>query len=117
MKKLTVQIQPEVASDFTPEQVISLLESLPIDTHSDTKVRIDRSDDAGTYINVNFKTSDLVKLWDLIRSAFRLDSSTAQSRPPVIIVCEGDDGWNDYRLLYHFDEGIRVESLSAPRKH
>jgi hypothetical protein len=113
MKMLTVQIQPEVLSDFKADQVISLLESLRAFRY---QISTERSEEGGGHINVNFRASDLIGLWESIRSILRLEAGVGLSRAPVIIVCEGDDGWNDYRLLYHFDENIRVDSLSSPQK-
>jgi hypothetical protein len=113
MKRLTVQIQPEVLSGFKADQVISLLESL---RGFGYQISTERSGEGGDYINVNFRAWDLIGLWESIRSILRLEPGVGLSRAPVIIVCEGDDGWNDYRLLYHFDENIRLDSLSSPSK-
>lgn len=111
MKALSVQIHPELTSDVMSEQVVSLLERLALDTTLVDRIQVARGTDDGNYVNVNFETSNLQGLWEAIRAVLNLMPGATQPRAPVIVVCEGDHGWSDYRLLYHFGDGLIVERI------
>ena len=69
---------------------------------------MDEGDDGGAYININLKSSDPVALWHTIQQLLKQNASLANA---CIIVCEGDDGWNDYLLLHHYDRTEALDEL------
>ena len=54
---------------------------------------------------MNFRTLDLPRLWQAIQESLGFADGW---KPPIaralIVVCEGNYGWDDYLLLHHFDD-------------
>jgi hypothetical protein len=51
-------------------------------------------------VNVDFRPADLRVLWPAVREELRADPRLAACS---IVCCEGERGWDDYRLLHHSD--------------
>jgi hypothetical protein len=102
MKRLHVQIQPARLPDLNVSEAVAQLKSL------DGRARVTEGEDNGPYINVDFKTPDLPGLWKFLREVVHAVPGLARA---VIIVCEGEQGWDDYLLLHHFDPDEMVDSL------
>ena len=68
-----------------------------------------RGDDKGPYINVSFTAAELKPLWQAVRNELVRLGLQAGS----IVACTGNDGWNDYLLLHHFDAKYRTNEGSA----
>ncbi len=107
MKTLTVQIREGLAAGFDAEQAVGRLvalvgQQLPAADADATRAEVSRSEGC---VNVNFRTPDLTGLWHAIQGELGL---AEVSKPPIadalIVVCEGQYGWDDYRLLHHFDD-------------
>ena len=75
----------------------------------DAAFDVQRGEDDGLYININFDTNDIVSLWDAISE---LVTSDPLWESATIACCEGDNGWDDYLLLYHFDETEQLDTLT-----
>ena len=113
LKALSIQIQPERAPELNVAEVKRLLEAL---TKSPLVQRHDFNEgfDKTRYLNFTFGTEDLKGLWCLIQSTIFDDASLAASLSKAsIIVCEGNDGWNDYLQLFHFDPALPRDSIDA----
>lgn len=77
---------------------------------------IEEGDDNGAYTNLNFETTDLKILWDLIQKNLYKDEKIGiELTRSSIVTCEGEDGWNDYLLLHHFDLSVKTDSLHDHR--
>ena len=94
---MTIQIQPERCQKLDTDQAVSGFQSL--DGIYD--VVIQHGNDDGEYINVLFKTDTPSIVWKEIQR--KLITPNPLIADSTIITCEGDDGWNDYLLLHHFD--------------
>jgi hypothetical protein len=74
--------------------------------------QFDRGHDKVEYLNFTFGTDDLEGLWRYIWEALFRDQ---QFRGPMevasIVTCEGEHGWDDYLLLYHFDPAVKRDAL------
>ena len=67
------------------------------------------------YISIDFMTSDAPALWKAIESTLGLSSHRPSSvSKGMIVVCEGDHGWDDYLLLYHFDKQEALDKFPIP---
>ncbi len=110
MKTLSVQLLPDRLPGTDIQTIVKKLEKLS--TRSIVQNSSSDSAVAGNYINVNFVTSNVSALWKAIESTLGLLSNTP---PPVsdgiIVVCEGDHGWDDYLLLYHFDKSEGIDKF------
>jgi len=79
------------------------------------RARVDEGEDNGRYMNLAFKTSDRAKLWHLIEEKlYEHQQLGAPLRRASMTLCTGQDGWDDYLLLYHFDPQIELEDITEP---
>jgi hypothetical protein len=69
---------------------------------------ISRGKDASRYINVGFRPADVRVLWPAVRELVRSDPELAACS---IVCCEGEWGWDDYRLLHHFDPSELLDEV------
>ncbi len=112
MKTLTVQIQAGLATALEAEQAVAQLLALAGEKllasngkaipAEDTHAEAVQGDGC---INVNFRTPDITGLWRAIQARLGLGEG---SKPPIanalIVVCEGQYGWDDYLILHHYEE-------------
>ena len=102
-KVLSVQIQPDRSPGLDCRALLASLRALCADAS------ISEGDEDGRYINVNFRVADIVGLWSAINALLVADSRFAKS---AIVVCQGNQGWDDYLLLHHFDSSLTLDTLS-----
>lgn len=108
MKTLSVQIQPSLVPEIDPRTVVASLAQL-----AGTQPDVQEAGDAGGhYINVSFLDSDTPRLWKAIESRISMAADPLfKASKGMIIVCEGEKGWTDYLLLYHFDKQIALDTF------
>ncbi len=109
MKCLSIQIQPQLCG--LPD-VAGLVDTLVANarSHSSTvNVSVTTGDDNGPYTNINIDSDDVAQLWTSIRRVIINDSALSAG---AIACCEGDNGWDDYLLLYHFDNSESIDAIS-----
>ena len=94
MKSLVAQIQPARALHLDVEATVGLL------TANGEEVTVNHGSDSGPFVNITFKTVNLSDLWPRLEQLIR---STPQLSTAAIVTCEGEQGWDDYLLLHHFD--------------
>lgn len=113
MRTLSIQFQPQRAPGLDPAAVVGLLKLVGSDERLASRVQVTEGIDDGPYINATYSTSDLVSLWVAVRErALENDALGPALRRSVIITCTGDNGWDDYRLLHHFDETEPLDELT-----
>jgi hypothetical protein len=102
MKTLTVQIQEGLATALEAEDAVRQLLSLAGDKLPEGRAMAVPGEGC---INVNFRTLDLPRLWLAIQESLGF---AEDARPPIaralVVVCEGEYGWDDYLLLHHYDD-------------
>jgi hypothetical protein len=106
MKSLLIQVQPQRVSALPVERVIAAftaISSMP----EVVEHRFDHGDD---YLNFWFGASDVANLWRHIRSRVFAEFGHCLESSSIVI-CKGESGWDDYHLLYHFDETIPRDAL------
>jgi len=57
----------------------------------------------GGYFDVRFVLNDIPSGWSTFKSAFLEGDIGEEIRKSAIVLSEGDRGWDDYLLLYHYD--------------
>ena len=62
------------------------------------------------FINFNAECADIEATWMLIKETLGAVPDLATA---TIVVCEGDNGWDDYLLLHHFDPREDVDTLTT----
>jgi len=106
VKCLSIQLQPKIDTSFTEKDLIDLVRSIG------RFPEIDAGDDNKGYINLNFFTEDLIILWDELKQGFRKNKELdGWINKVAIIVCESDNGRDDYLLLSHYDTSETLDKL------
>lgn len=72
------------------------------------------SEDGEAFATINAQAPDADAFWRKAKAKLITASRTGASKG-MIAVCEGDDGWNDYLLLHHFDGSQRVDDIGHRR--
>ena len=106
MKCLHIQLQPELCIGDVAQHVDALV-GIATAHDPNADINVEHGDDDGAYINVNIYSADVRSLWAALGAAITSDQSLISS---TIACCEGDNGWDDYLLLHHFE---KTESLDA----
>ena len=104
LKALSIQIQPERAPDLKMEEIQAAFESIAGMASLVRHHQFDDGFDKTRYFNFTFGTEDLKGLWAVIQSTIYRNPALAEPMAKSsIAVCTGENGWDDYLLLFHFD--------------
>jgi len=110
---LCIQFQPERAPDLDPVAVVGVLKLVGDNERLVSRVQVTEGVDDGPYIDVTYSTPDPVSLWASVRERVLEHAALGPAlRRSVLITCTGDSGWDDYRLLHHFDEAEPLDELT-----
>jgi hypothetical protein len=101
VNSLKVQLQPARSPGLDAEAAVARLQAVAPAT-------VTRGEDDGPYINVGFRSTDIGAVWAAVREQFRADPPLAQCS---MAFCEGAWGWDDYRLLHHFDPAEPLDEV------
>lgn len=76
--------------------------------------QFDEGFDKTPYLNFTFGTEDVKGLWETIKSKIYGDPVFAGPMAKAsIVVCQGDQGWDDYLQLFHFDQTVPLDELNV----
>lgn len=107
MKCLTFELQPDIDASLDEKPLIDLVRSMGRFPEIDTYIRKEKD-----FINLNFFSEDLPLLWGELKSALEGDQEINNWVNRVaIIACEGEEGWDDFLLLRHYDESEKTVEL------
>lgn len=74
----------------------------------------DRGFDDGAYYNFDFRTARPAELWRLIQdTVLQAPAHAAHLAIASMAMCSGEEGWNDYVQLYHWDPEVPVVSAAT----
>ena len=83
----------------------------------DTDVKrfsVERSRARNSYLNFLFSSATAARTWRAIhRIALGHRVLGGRIRRSTIITCQGTRGWDNYRLLHHFDPEQRLDRLAG----
>ncbi len=110
-RHINIQFQPSRCPGIESADIIASLKVFS--DNSDLVDTLKTSEDVDDdYLNIFLATSDLINLWSGLREfVFSSGEFSASILAALIVICEGDDGWNDYLLLYHYDSSMSVDEL------
>jgi len=112
LKTLTVQLKPELLGDRLSNKAVQLLEALANTQKLMSHFKVLKGAENEKYINVNFECVDLLNLWASIKESFLTKNPLSPMlKKGAIIICQGENGWEDYLLLYHYDASIQLDEL------
>lgn len=67
--------------------------------------------DGAAYVNLMFDVTRPRDLWDALwRELYQSPSFGAQLQQASMAMCQGRQGWDDYRLLHHYDPTVPREA-------
>jgi hypothetical protein len=109
MKDLCIQIQPRRATGLVVADVIHRCETLRNQGEEISRFAVTEGDDEGPYVNLMFATDSISSLWELLKRELYADTVFGSH----LLTCsmamsEGNNGWDDYLQLFHFDPLVRV---------
>jgi hypothetical protein len=110
MPKLVVQLQPHREPHLDLAAVTRLFSDGAL--MADAELQVSQGLDDVPYVNYDFVASDVQRLWRVLQNQVMEDSTVSGAlSKAAVVVCEGEQGWNDYLLLHHYD---RREALDDP---
>ena len=110
MPALNVQVQPDLSPDLDLDGVLALFSTAA--ALADAELEVTAGEYGGLYVNYDFRTRDLARLWEVLQSQVYLDSKLGQQLAIAsIVTCEGNRGWDDYLLLHHYDRTLALDTL------
>lgn len=72
--------------------------------------RAEEGEDQGRYLNLVFGTYEPLAAWPVVREAlYESHDFGGDLRNASMALCTGDQGWDDYKLLYHFDRSVPLD--------
>ena len=108
------QVQLQVHTDAIDSETMYSLtrecERLAASLDGALEVRFEEGDDEGKYLNIVFDSHSPQELWPRINAALFLSQIYGPAlQANSMALRTGEDGWNDYILLFHFDPSVPVE--------
>jgi hypothetical protein len=75
-------------------------------------MEVSDGDEDGPFINIALAAENPVQAWRQLGPAL-LESPEfgATLKAASLWMCTGDEGWDDYRLLYHYDPAVESDEL------
>jgi len=105
--RICVQIQPDLAPELDITKLRQLCEELA-SGKAEFSVGAERED----IVNFLFDSDDPNVLWKLMEQRLYLDETIGAALSKAsIVVCDGPNEWDDYRLLRHFDPARRLDGF------
>ena len=112
MPALNVQVQPNRVPALDLDAVLALFANAA--ELSDAELEVTAGEDDGPYVNYDFRTADLSRLWEILQGQVFWDQAIGPSlASSSIVTCEGNRGWDDYRLLHHYDRTLVLDTLGG----
>jgi hypothetical protein len=114
VRDLTLQFHPQRAPGLPLATVLGRLAEVGATIAEVRTVTITRGRDRGPYVNVSFSLAakHLPLLWSLLRKrGLGSDSLGRKLRASSMVYCEGSRGWDNYKLLHHFDSRQKLDRL------
>jgi hypothetical protein len=119
VRDLILQFHPQRAPKLALTKVLERM-ALVAGTFPELKaMTFMRGRDRGPYVDVSFTVAAkyLPKLWSsLSRRALGRDALGRALRAASMVYCEGSRGWDNYKLLHHFDSRQKLDRLLPSNK-
>ena len=113
MRTLSVQFQPRRSGGLESDKICELMLRVALDADVKT-FSIERSRARDSYLTFLFSSATAARTWRAIqRIALRHRVLGARIRGSTIVTCQGTRGWDNYRLLHHFDPEQRLDRLGG----
>lgn len=106
MRCISVQLHRVRDSRYHLEDLLALVRSIG------RYPEVDADEGDTDSVNLNFFTEDIRLFWSDFEKGVLGDSLLGDwVKNTTIVVCEGDQGWDNYLLLWHYDENENIDQL------
>lgn len=110
--EVCVQIHPVRDPELDTNQLKSACEFIAKNIPGIRGVGFSEGEDAGPYLNIIFAVVEPAQSWHQIRLALIESSEFGGSlKKCCMCMCTGQNGWDDYLLLYHFDPRVALDEI------
>jgi hypothetical protein len=116
MRTLSVQFQPRRSPRLPAAKVLALLAESVASDPCVLRFEVHKGNDRGPYVNYHFvgQNKALGRIWTLIsRRALGHRKIGAALRRGSMVTCQGSRGWDNYKLLHHFDPKVPLDVLRS----
>ena len=112
MKTLCFQVQPQRSRGIDLAAVAALMSQIALSSGvREFAIPRGRSD---TWINFLYTSTSAVGIWSSLEQRALMHRRLGlQLRRSSIVTCEGSRGWDNYRLLHHFDSREALDRLRS----
>jgi hypothetical protein len=108
-----VQIQPERAPGIDMDALTAAFQALVSRIDLVRHHAFDHGQDRGAYYNYTFGTERPAELWRTIRATiFEAPEHREHLARSAMAMCSGEDGWDRYSQLCHWDPAVPVVSAA-----
>ena len=112
MKAIIIQLQPDRSDLCNETDALEAIESIAHDLDPVEEIEMESGDDDGPYTNILITTSDLSSTWKTLKTElFEHEELGPFLSASTIVSAEGDEGWDDYLLLHHYDPSEETDTL------
>jgi hypothetical protein len=113
-RTLAIQIQPDRVPGFDEAAMQAACDGLRVHKPLIASFQMEVGDDDGPWINLLFDTAEPAKVWPILQAAFYGAGALGDAmRLASMAMCSGDEGWDDFLLLYHYDANMSLDSLDG----
>jgi hypothetical protein len=106
IKCLAIQIDQSRDPSHSADELLALLKD------SGRYPEVDRDPEMPELVQMNLFSESLAGLWTEIKGQVFTGTHLSNWLAEVaIVVCEGEEGWDDEKLLWHFDHGETLDEL------
>jgi hypothetical protein len=110
MRVMCVQVQPKRSPGLDTDAVARLMLEVSVRANTPTFSIVRGRKNA--WINFLFEASALPSVWNELRTrALKHRSLGAALRRSAIVTIQGSRGWDNYRLLHHFDGREQLDRI------
>jgi len=107
-----IQVQPDRAPDISIDRVRELCREVASDTALVERHGVVEGDDGGPYLNLMFETPRAAAFWQAVQARIYADAVVGEPMAKAsMATCTGEEGWDDYLLLHHYDPRHELDAL------
>lgn len=111
MRTISIQVQPDKVPNLELEKINQLFKEIKKNTLIE-RAYFDEGNDQGRYINFNYDSNDVQSLWVEIQDVlYKSESISKDLCQCSMVMCSGENGWDDYILLHHFDPTVVLDDF------
>lgn len=107
--QICLQVHPGRAPGLDVTRLAEACEAVARRTLGIRGFGVSEGEDGGVYVNLVFAAEDPLQAWPPLWSALQALPGFGALLPGCCLaVCTGEQGWDDYRLLHHFDPDVAL---------